>query len=140
VKEMKVSEALIDRVVEEIRERNGLSGHSQASGRCKYDWKRGYEGERLHCVIHRHATGTDTVIVSRDTLADMRRHGVLTGMALVAADQMRSREPRQVEAACPHCRGEKRCPCPECIEGRGEVVSAPCRVCGGGGATKQWVQ
>lgn len=51
-----------------------------------------------------------------------------------------SREPRRVEAACPHCRGEKRCPCAECVEGLGEVDSGPCRVCGGKGATRQWVQ
>jgi TubC N-terminal docking domain len=52
---------------------------------CKYDWQAHYNGQRLRCVVHRHAAGTDTVIVGHDTLASMLRLGVLTGSALTAA-------------------------------------------------------
>lgn len=131
---MKVSEALIDRTVEEIRERNGLPRST-----CKYDWQKGFRGSRLRCVVHKHAQGTDTVIVGSDILADMLRHGCLTGMAL---DEARKtvQLPRRVTVTCPHCRGEKVCSCFECAEGFGEGFSAKCRTCDGIGEMAQWLQ
>lgn len=119
--------------------RRRSDGPAKVDSLCRYDWVPGYQGARLHCVVHRHSAGTDTV-VGQDTMADMRRLGVLTGQALVAAEQVPSQEPQRVEARCPRCRGEKRCPSSGCIEGLGEVESAPCRVCGGRGTIKQWVQ
>lgn len=53
---------------------------------CRYDWLDHYRGLRLHCTVHRHAAGTDTVFVTRwqgnDTLLEMAELGILTGRAL----------------------------------------------------------
>jgi hypothetical protein len=57
---------------------------------CKYDWIPGYEGDRLHCVVHEHG-GNGTVFRTRwtdedyDTLVEMLRLDVLTGQALAAS-------------------------------------------------------
>lgn len=56
---------------------------------CRYDWKPGYEGLRLHCVTHHHGEGTDTVFRvcygGYDTLLEMLERGFLTGQALKEA-------------------------------------------------------
>ena len=50
---------------------------------CRYDWKPGYRGLRLHCVTHHHAAGTMFRMTScgRDVLLEMAELGILTGQA-----------------------------------------------------------
>jgi hypothetical protein len=42
-------------------EQNGTPQHPS---RCRYDWKPGWRGLRLHCVSHDHSAGTDTAFRS----------------------------------------------------------------------------
>ena len=59
---------------------------------CRYDWIPGYRGLRLHCVIHHHASGGNTVFRTNrggyDTLLEMLSLGVLTGEALQHAQRV----------------------------------------------------
>ena len=56
------------------------------AGPCRYDWTPAYSGLRLRCVAHRSHGDSTTVFRQAfggyDTLADMLKAGVLTGMAL----------------------------------------------------------
>jgi hypothetical protein len=56
------------------------------AGPCRYDWVPGYSGRRLKCIAHRSHGDGSTVFrqtyAGYDTLADMLKAGVLTGLAL----------------------------------------------------------
>lgn len=69
-----------------LRNRPATRAESPKGISCRYDWKPGYRGLKLHCVAHGHVGGTATVFrmnsSGRDVLLGMAELGILAGQAL----------------------------------------------------------